>query len=173
MHREFAVVPPDIRLLLVIVSVCVVAGIVGIALVARNNSALWWLLLILPVVLAQFVIALRRLRIVLDDDTLRISAGFHSAKVKAADLDLQQAKIANLETATELRPRWQLFGSTIGRYRTGHFLLGGRRRAFVLLTTRDRVLALPMRNGRIFLLSLERPQALLDALNTSRSSGRA
>ena len=35
---------------------------------------------------------------------------------------------------------------------------------FALLTDRDRVLALPERDGRLLLLSLDNPQSLLDAL---------
>jgi hypothetical protein len=35
-----------------------------------------------------------------------------------------------------------------------------------LLTDKTKVLVLPQRSGRMLLMSLERPQALLDALHT-------
>ena len=55
-------------------------------------------------------------------------------------------------------------GTSMPGYRAGHFRLRDRRRAFVLVTRREKLLALPERNGRMLLLSLKQPQALLDAL---------
>jgi len=56
-------------------------------------------------------------------------------------------------------------------FHAGHFRLRGDfGKAFCLLTQRDRVLWLPLRDGKQqFLLSLERPQALLDALRAAHA----
>ena len=51
--------------------------------------------------------------------------------------------------------------------RGGHYLLRDRTRAFLLLT-RGRTLVLPRRDGKRVLLTLEQPQALLDALHAAR-----
>jgi len=47
---------------------------------------------------------------------------------------------------------------------SGHFRLQGGGKGFALVTDRTRVLALPVSDGSTLLLSLERPQVLLDAL---------
>jgi hypothetical protein len=63
--------------------------------------------------------------------------------------------------------------SVIG-FAAGHFRLREKfGKAFCLLTDRQRVLWLPLRDGKTqLLLSLERPQALLDALR-AQLHGRA
>ena len=66
--------------------------------------------------------------------------------------------------APTLRPLLNTFGTAMPGYSAGHFRLRDRSRGFLLLTDRRKVLALPERGGRTLLLSLERPQALLDAL---------
>jgi hypothetical protein len=54
-------------------------------------------------------------------------------------------------------------------YRSGWFWLRDKRRAYLVLTDWKRVLALPKRDGGIVLLSLQRPEALLDALRRANT----
>jgi hypothetical protein len=131
------------------------------------------MVLLMAAALVPIVLSLRRRGVSLDGDTLRVAAGLHSANAKIADLDLAKAAVADLNRARELRPFWQIFGTRIPGYYAGHFRLRDRRRVFALLTARDRVLVLPLRNGRLWLLSLERPQALLDALHKAAAAAPA
>ena len=79
-----------------------------------------------------------------------------------------------LDEHTELKPLLQLFGFSPPGFNVGHYLLRNRSRAFCLLTSRQRVLYLPLRNGKpALLLSPEHPQALLDALRSSASNAGA
>jgi hypothetical protein len=48
------------------------------------------------------------------------------------------------------------------------FRLRDKRRASVLVTDTSRVLVLPKRDGSVILLSLQRPEALLEALRHRR-----
>ena len=49
-------------------------------------------------------------------------------------------------------------------YWAGHFMMRDKRRAFCLVTDVSKVLALPHADGRVWLLSFEHPQAVLDIL---------
>ena len=57
---------------------------------------------------------------------------------------------------------WALVG-----FRAGHYRLRNWQKAFALLTRRERVLALSERGGMLLLLSLERPQQLIDDLRAA------
>ena len=75
-----------------------------------------------------------------------------------------QARIVDLAEHTGYRPMLGLNRFGLPTYRAGHYLLRNRKRAFCLLTATDRVLVLPQRDGRVLLLSPERPRELLDRL---------
>jgi hypothetical protein len=164
MSREFTLVPLDMRPIFAILALAVGMLFIGVAVAARENPAMWWALLAALPVAALILLSVRRQRVTLDGDLLRIAAGLHSTKVRVGDLDFEKAQVANLADTPGLRPMWKTFGTVTLGYRGGRFRLRDRRRAFVLLTTRQQVLSLPERSGRVLLLSLERPQALLDAL---------
>lgn len=128
----------------------------------------WW---IVPpfaaalVVVGPLIWILRR-QISIDGGALVVAAGINTRTVPIADLALDEARILDLDEHTDFKPLFKLFGGGVPGYRTGHFLLRNRRRAFLLLTRNDRALLLPQRDGPYLLLSLEKPQALLDALRS-------
>ncbi|MFZ5635261.1 MAG: PH domain-containing protein [Pseudomonadota bacterium] len=165
MRREFAVVPPDLRWALFLPMLGLLAGLIGIALAAREEPLAW--LVALPVIVGAtglIVWSVRRRSVVLDGDRLRIRGGLNGTDVSASGLDLDAARVVNLGETTELRPSWKTFGTSMPGFRAGHFRLRNRARAFLLVTDTARVLALPERDGRMLLLSLQKPQALLEAL---------
>lgn len=164
MHREFAIVPPDLRWALIPTMLGAAAAIVGLGFAAREEPRLWWMLI--PVALAVGVMLwlLQRRRVVLDGDLLRVTGGVNGIRVRIADLDAEAARIVDLADAKALRPMLRTFGTAMPGFRAGHFRLRDRSRAFLLLTATTKVLVLRERCGRLLLLSLERPQALLDAL---------
>lgn len=120
--------------------------------------------LMIALVMVGPLLALRRRRIVLDGRVLTVAATFYTRRVAVDELDLAQARIVDLGEHTELSPLLGLNRFGLPGLRAGHYLLRNRRRAFCLLTRRDRVLALPQRDGRMLLLSPERPRDLLDRL---------
>lgn len=172
MRREFAVPPPDPRLLMIPPALGLVAALVGIGLAAREEPRVWLALIPVTLVIALLSWSLRRRHVLLEGRQLRIAAALYSATVAVDQLDLEAARIVDLREASELVPWWKTFGGTAPGLRAGHFRLRNRSRAFVLLTDTQRVLALPERGGRTLLLSLERPQALLDALRDVAERGR-
>jgi len=172
MAKTFAVAAPDLRLLMLAPALGLFAGLGGLALAAREEPRVWWMLIPIVLVCALIAAALRRREVALDGGHLRIAAALHTLTVSVDRLDLASAKIVDLAEARDLRPFWKTFGTSAPGLRAGHFRLRDRTRAFALVTRQDRVLVLPEREGRILLLSLERPQALLDALRAVAGGGR-
>lgn len=127
-------------------------------------------LLIIPLVLGLMLLAMARRSVQLRDGVLDVRAAMYRKRVAVAELDLQRARVVDLQEHTELRPVFKTNGIFLPGYHAGHWRLREKLgKAFCLLTDRRRVLWLPARDGSSqLLLSLERPQALLDALRALR-----
>lgn len=163
--REFEVPAPDARLLWLVPGVAMALAIVGAGLASREQPRI--AMFAVPVVLAVIAllwVALTRRRVRLHEGTLEVVAGLNSRRVPVADIDLAQARIVDLDEHGELRPGLKTFGTSTPGYHAGHFRMRDGKPAFVLLTGRQRVLLLPVRDGKRLLLSLAQPQALLNAL---------
>ncbi|TNJ34356.1 hypothetical protein [Arenimonas terrae] len=123
--------------------------------------------------LIQGVVAVSVLAVVLpmwrreasfDGRRLRVKATFYTREAPLADFDLAAARAVDLREHTELQPRLKTNGFALPGFQAGHFRLRDRRKAFCLVTDPSKVLALPHADGRVWLLSLEHPQAVLDIL---------
>ncbi len=88
-------------------------------------------------------------------------------RIQVGALDLDAARVLDLNAHRELQPVWKIAGSGLPGFRSGLFRLRDRRRGQVLLTDWRRVLVLPKRDGGVILLSPERPDALLAALQAA------
>jgi hypothetical protein len=108
--------------------------------------------------------ALRRRRIVLDNRELQVSATFYTKKLVLEAIDLDKARVVSLEEHTELKPGLKTNGFGLPGFQAGHFRLRNLTKAFCLITDRTRVLALPLRDGGLVLLSPARPADLLARL---------
>ena len=165
--REFNIVAPDPRGVLLVAGIAIAAACVPLALLAREQPALWAAAIAIAVSLAALFWSTSRNRVALDGATLRIRAGLHRHAVEVAALDVDAARIVDLAGEPALKPMLKTFGTAMPGYQAGHFRLRDRGRAFLLVTARTKVLVLSERSGRRLLLSLERPQALLDALRAA------
>lgn len=173
--KEFAVTPPS-HFTYWLPGGLMFLAVVGMAYGASTGSfgpeSTLVLLLLIPVfiLVALFVtVVMRRRAVLLDGETLVVHATLHTRKVAVADLDLDAARVVNLADHPDLRPVWRMWGFGLPGYQAGLFFLRKHGRVFCLVTGRERVLVLPERGGRLMLLSLERPQALLDALRATGS----
>lgn len=167
MKREFAIVPPDARLVWLLPGFAAFIVLIGIVLLATTREPHAWVAL--PVALASFAVLallLRRRWVRLDAGMLIIAAGLNTRRVAITGLDLAAARIVDLRERSEWKPLIKVFGTHLPGCSMGHFRLRDRSPAFVLLTDRSRVLVLPETSGKKLLLSLQQPQALLDALRT-------
>jgi hypothetical protein len=171
MRREFNIVRPQLQLAIPLLIISLTLGMVGIGFAAREEPLAWLAAVALVLAAMSIVWSVRRRHVVLDRDLLTVAAGFNTVRVRTADLDIAAARVVNLSDNSALKLGLKTFGTSMPGYYAGHFRLRNRSRAFVLLTDRTKVLALPERSGRTLLLSLERPQALLDALRTVADAG--
>ena len=127
-------------------------------------------LVIVPLVFAMLLVAMKRRAVELHDGTLEVRAALFRERVAVTQLDLARARVVDLAERTELRPVVKTGGMSLPGFHAGRFRLREKfGKAFCLLTDRSRVLWLPLRDGKDqLLLSLEHPQALLDALKATR-----
>ena len=171
--QAFAVSPPPAHawMLLVVLGGVLPLAIVGVLSWTQPEAQAdirkaWPALAVLPLVLAVLALAMKRRSVELHDGLLDIRAAMYRKRVASAELDLQRARIVDLDERTELRPAVKTNGMSLPGFHAGHFRLREKLgKAFCLLTDRRRVLWLPLRDGKgQLLLSLQQPQALLDAL---------
>ncbi|MGX5672414.1 PH domain-containing protein [Thermomonas fusca] len=132
-----------------------------------HNPVPWWLMLVFGTALVPAGLAsmLAHRAITLRAGQLEVSGALlFSRRVPVTELVLDKARILDLDEHTEYKPMLQLGGFSLPGFSAGHYLLRNRNRAFCLLTARRNVLLLPQRDGKLILVSPEKPQALLDAL---------
>ncbi len=99
-----------------------------------------------------------------------VRAALYTRRVPLADLNASAARIVDLAQLPEWRPAIRVNGIGLSGANIGYFRGKPlRRKLFCLITDRQRVLVLPERGGgeQFLLLSLEKPQALLDVLKGS------
>ncbi|MEL1265259.1 PH domain-containing protein [Pseudoxanthomonas putridarboris] len=137
------------------------------AMTMEQQTPMPWGWLAIPLVLligAGLSMALRRRRIFIDNRELRIHATLYTRKLVLEAIDLDKARVVSLEEHTDLKPRLKTNGFYLPGFHAGHFRLRNLTKAFCLITDRTRVLALPLRDGGLVLLSPTRPADLLARL---------
>ena len=170
-HRHAVVNPPGAA------AAAAIAGSVALALTALAianapsfagllpGPVQWVAAAVIWVALWILWTALVRRSVALEAGVLVIKAGFNTRRVPAMAIELERARIIDLDERIELRPGRMTLGASFPGYQTGWFRTRQWGKGFYLLTERRRVLWLPERDGPHLLLSLQQPQALLAALN--------
>ena len=111
------------------------------------------------------LLPLWRRRVAFDGRRLRVESTYYTREAPIAEFDLDGARVVDLRERTELRPLLKSNGYALPGFHSGHFRLRDwKRRAFCLVTDPSKVLALPHADGRVWLLSFDHPQAVLDIL---------
>ncbi len=105
-----------------------------------------------------------RRRVELAGNVLDVRSTLYRRRTPVADLLLDQAEVVDLGRDRRYGIRFKTNGYSMPGFYSGHFRLQGGGKGFALVTDRARTLVIPVRGGSTLLLSLERPQALLDAL---------
>ncbi|MBH1433401.1 hypothetical protein I5U42_19090 [Stenotrophomonas maltophilia] len=128
-----------------------------------GGSAAWSLLVIATLGIGLGAAFFRR-RVELADGMLDVRSTMYRRRIPVAQLRLDQAEVVDLQRDRRYGIRFKTNGYAMPGFYSGHFRLQGGGKGFALVTNRARVLALPVRDGSTLLLSLDRPQALLEAL---------
>ena len=133
----------------------IVARAMAIGALSHYRFALVILAVLLP---------MWRRQVAFDGKQLRVKATYYSRQSPLSDFRLDQARVVDTREHTEFKPRLKTNGFGLPGYWAGHFMLRDKRKAFCLVTDVSKVLALPHADGRVWLLSFEHPQAVLDIL---------
>ncbi len=174
--QGFTVIPPPtyaIAFLILAGGVLPFLIVVGMLWFGRMDSA--GLIRFLPAVVIMVLvlglsfIAMKRRSVALVGNVLDVRAALFRERTLITDIDLARAQRVDLADRTELSPFIKTVGMSMPGFQAGRFRLRGKiAKAFCLITDRHRVLWLPLHNGKDqLLLSVERPQALLDALQSA------
>ena len=108
--------------------------------------------------------AMRRHHVTLDGDGLEVKTTFYGRKLGWGEMQLQQARVVDLDEHTELKPILKTNGTSLPGLRSGWFRLRNRHKALVAMGSGPRVLHLPTTQGYDLLLQARQPQALLERL---------
>jgi hypothetical protein len=119
---------------------------------------------LVAVLILAVLLPMWRRQVAFDGKQLRVKATYYSRQSPLSDFRLDQARVVDTREHTELKPLLKTNGFGLPGYWAGHFMLRDKRKAFCLVTDVSKVLALPHADGRVWLLSFEHPQAVLDIL---------
>ena len=108
--------------------------------------------------------AMRRHRITVDADGVEVATTFHRRRLGWSQLRLDDARVANLDEHTELKPSFKSNGTALPGFRSGWFRLRNREKALVAMAGGPRIAWIPTTAGYGLLLQPRQPQALLDHL---------
>jgi hypothetical protein len=167
--RAYPITPPGkFTLLLPMLAVIACVLVLVVVLAIANAPPEQWLHA-WPVLVALLVVPFVSWRmghrsVRLSDEGLRIRSLPWPRTIPVEGIDLERAAVVNLHEHPELQPTMKLAGSRVPGYRAGRFRLRDGRWASVIVTDPQRVLVLPLRSGSVLMLSVERGDALLQAL---------
>lgn len=128
-----------------------------------GGSAAWSLAVIVLMGIGLGWAFFRR-RVELAGNVLDVRSTLYRRRTPVADMLLDQAEVVDLSHDRRYGIRFKTNGYSMPGFYSGHFRLQGGGKGFALVTDRARTLVIPVRGGSTLLLSLERPQALLEAL---------
>jgi len=130
----------------------------------RMGGSAAWSLIVIAVLAVGLGAAFFRRRVALAGNVLDVHSTMYRRRVPVAQLRLDQAEVVDLQRDPRYGIRFKTNGYSMPGFYSGHMRLQGGGKGFALVTDRHRTLAIPVRGGSTLLLSMERPQALLDAL---------
>ncbi|HDS1836108.1 MULTISPECIES: PH domain-containing protein [unclassified Stenotrophomonas] len=136
----------------------------------RMGGSAAWSLIVIAVLAVGLGVAFFRRRVELAGNVLDVRSTMYRRRVPVAQLRLDQAEVVDLQRDRRYGIRVKTNGYSMPGFYSGHFRLQGGGKGFALVTDRARVLALPVSDGSTLLLSVDRPQALLDALRKVAAS---
>lgn len=171
MFRRLALPPlgkPPLVFAIVVGGLLPVAIAVGVVLQVSAEQISPAMMLVVQAAAAAIslaiVLPMWRREAAFDGRQLRVKATFYTRQAALSEFDLAAARVVDLREHTELKPALKTNGFSVPGLHAGHFRLRDKRKAFCLLTDPARVLCLPHADGRLWMLSLTHPQAVLDIL---------
>jgi hypothetical protein len=109
-------------------------------------------------------LVMKRHRLQLDGGQLQIRTSFYTRDVALSELQLDQARVVDLDERPEFKPALKTNGYALPGFKSGHFRLHNGEKAFVAIAGGPRALWLPTTSGKGLLLQPGQPDALLKHL---------
>jgi len=111
-------------------------------------------LLIILALFAFIGISSRNIKFELSDQGLQIKGGMYGRFIPREDIDGENAKIINLDTSPEYKPRIRTNGIGLPGYAAGWFKLKNDEKALLFVTDRSSVVYIPTRQDYSVMLSV-------------------
>jgi hypothetical protein len=92
--------------------------------------------------------------------------------IPSSDLQVSFARIVDFDRVQGLRPWFKLYGIGLPSFRSGWYLLNDREKALLLVTGSRYAVYVPTTRGYALLLSLDRPEEFLAALQGQALNGQ-
>jgi len=166
MQYEIAPLSKATQIFIMVLFVLVPIGLVSMTVITVNDQQLTWKVA-WPVAVIMFLIGLACLRrgVALEGETLQVKAAMYTHQVNIREINLEQAKVLDLQEQPAARPKWRTNGYSLpGGFNAGYYRSQQKQKMFCLVTA-SKVLRLPMKSGDEILLSLEQPNILLQQLH--------
>jgi hypothetical protein len=106
----------------------------------------------------------RRTRFEVSPQGLQIHYPLYGRSFTRKELDLDAARMVNLEHEADLRPAWRTNGVGLVGFGAGWFRLKNKQKALIFLANHQPVVLLPTRQDFVLLLTPEHPESFLEAL---------
>jgi hypothetical protein len=170
MFRNFALTPIGKGAITLVVFMCTIVPLTTTAVaiyLAREGGesvAILGMQALVSLVVLAVLLPMWRREVAFDGRQLRVKTTYYTRQSPLSQFRLDQARVVDTREHKEFKPLLKTNGIALPGYWAGHFMLRDRRKAFCLVTDISKVLALPHADGRVWLLSFEHPQAVLDIL---------
>jgi hypothetical protein len=143
-------------------------------IVPASSGALWAIAALVAAVLigvtllfAYLAYSSRSARFEVSAEGLQIKGDLYGRLIPASDLNVEEARVLNLNEDIDHRPKWKTNGASLPGYQAGWFRLRNGEKSLLFVTDRSRVVYLPTRQGYSVMLSVAQPDELITSLKAA------
>jgi hypothetical protein len=143
-------------------------------IVPAASGKLWLIAALVAIVLigitllfAYLAYSSRSARFEVSDEGLEIKGDLYGRLIPASELNVEEARVLNLNEDVDHQPKWRTNGTGLPGYQAGWFRLKNGEKSLLFVTDRSRVVYLPTLHGYSVMLSVAQPEALIESLRTA------
>jgi Bacterial PH domain len=142
-------------------------------IIPAGNGPIWFFvgfaifLLALLALFGYLIYSSRNTSFEIDSGELKISGDIYGRRIPLSSLELQKARIINLNVDRDYRMKWRTNGTGLPGYSAGWFRLYNGDKCLAFITDRSHVVYLPTTKGYSLLLSVKEPEAFLRTIRGS------
>jgi hypothetical protein len=126
------------------------------------------LLLVLALGIGWITVSLSSPSVTLSEDNLGVRLPMYGREISLSKLKVDEARVVDLRTEEDLKPRIRTNGIGLPGYQVGWFRLVNGEKALIGVTARDRVLYVPTTEGYSLMFSLAQAEELIEKLSPKK-----